>query len=118
MEQPKEGGRTARTILFEMLEAVKAGNAKDLNNPQLWINRGQELNILLIDEKEIAEKLRQKVALLKLAIYQKQEKKNVTAATLEVETLNEYRDLRIQDGIIEIIEEQIMLAKKNADINH
>ena len=109
--------RTAKTILLEMVGAVKAGSVKDLNNPQLWLNRAFELNILLLDEKDKCERLRQAVAIKKLAVYQGQEKKNVSAADMEIRTLDDYRDMKIQEGVIEIIEEQIKLAKKNSGLN-
>ena len=110
--------RDAKTILLEMVEAVKSGKVKDMNNPQLWINRAFELNVLLVDETNILERLRQQVAIRAFAITGKQEKKNVSLARMEKETWDEYRDMKIQESLVEIIQEQIRLAKKNAEVQY
>ena len=117
MGQELKTERTAKTILLEMVEAVKSGKAKDLNNPQLWASRAFELNILLLDEKALLENMRQKVAIRAFGITQTQDKKNVALARMEKETWNEYKDMKIQEGVVEIIEEQIKLSKKNIDLN-
>jgi len=113
----QNGERNAVRILEEMADAIKIGNVKDLNNPQLWINRAFELNILLIDEKKKYEFLRQAVAVKKMQLFRGQEKKNVSAVNIEIEASDEYRDLNIQESLIYAIEEQVRLAKKNTEIN-
>ena len=73
------------------------------------------LNLLEIDENVLKNKMRQNVAKTKLEVYKAQEKKNVAAAEMEIETTDAYRELRDQEDKIDSVKEFIMIAKKNSD---
>ena len=84
---------------------------------EAWLDVAFKLNLLKLDETKLFNKMRQEVAKKKLAILRAQDKKNVSAATLELESTDEYRFMRDQEDKIEAIEEFVRIAKKNADLN-
>jgi len=104
-------------ILMWIKEAVVSGVAKDMLNAEAWMRAALELNILLMDEKKKLESTRRVVAQKTLDILKSQEKRNVAAAELETQTTLEYQQMREQEHKIETVEEMIMLAKKNVDLN-
>lgn len=102
---------TSDTILTYLKEAVEA---KRMLNPEMWLDAAFKLNILLGDEHLVLEELRQDVAKKKLDVMKGQEKRNVSAADLEIEASDEYRMMKLQEHKTDRIEEFIRLAKKNA----
>lgn len=80
-----------------------------------WLRVAFDLNALYLPEIERLEALRQKVALNKLEVYKGQSKRNVAAVNLEVESTDDYRNLRIQEAKVEQIKEFIRIAKRNTD---
>ena len=45
-----------------------------------------------------------------------QEKRNVAAADVEIEASEEYRFMRDQEAKLDVVEEFVRIAKKNADL--
>jgi hypothetical protein len=84
---------------------------------EVWLDAAFKLNLLLGDEVHEAEMLRQSVAQGKLAILKAQEKRNVSAAEMEIEAGDIYRLMREQESKVERIQEFIRIAKKNVDQN-
>lgn len=84
---------------------------------ELWLEAAFKLNLLRIDEAQTYNKMRQNVAQKKLEILRGQDKKNVTAADVEIEATDEYRFMRDQEDKIYSIDEFVRVAKKNADMN-
>lgn len=82
---------------------------------EVWLDASFKLNLLLGDEIHELETLRQSVAKEKFAILTKQEKKNVAAVDLEIETLDTYRELREKESKVERVKEFIRISKRNAD---
>ena|SRR3990167_7839073 len=82
-----------------------------------WIEAAFKLNLLRLDESQLYSKMLQAVAKKKMEIYRAQEKRNVSAAELEVETTDEYRFMRDQREKLDVLEQFIMIAKKSADLN-
>lgn len=91
-------------------------NKKEVGR-DIWIEIAFKLSILRIDEAIMYNKMRQAVAQKKFEILKNQTKRNVAAAQVEVETLDEYRFMRDQEDKIYTIDELIRIAKKSADIN-
>lgn len=102
---------TADTILTFLAESVAS---KKVLNPELWVDAAFKLLVLLGDEHEKLETLRKAVAERKLNLMQGQDKRNVSAATLEVEATEEYREMKLQEHKVDRIEEFIRLAKIQA----
>ena len=89
--------------------------SKKLISKEVWLETAFKLNLLRIDEAQLLNKMRQEVARKKLGIYQKQEKRNVAAADLEIEAMDEYRFMRDQEDKIYSLDEFVRIAKKSAD---
>ena len=81
-----------------------------------WLDMSFKLNLLRIDEAELFHKMQQGVAQKKLQILKTQDKRNVAAAELEVESSDEYRFMRDQESKIDAIDQFIQISKKSADI--
>lgn len=101
---------TSDTILHFLKDAVES---KKILNPSLWGDSAFKLNLLLGDEHNILESLRQDVAKMRLEILQKQDKKNVAACDVEVGASDLFRLMRLQEHKVGRVEEFIKLAKKN-----
>lgn len=106
---------TADTVLNWAREQVES---KNMPSREVWLDIAFRLNLLKIDEAQLLNKMRQAVAQKKYSIMQSQDKRNVTAAELEVETSEEYRFMRDQEAKLEVIEEFVRIAKKNSDNNY
>ena len=102
---------TTDTILSFLKDCVES---KRMLDPKIWTDAAFKLNLLLGDEHLTMEDFRMEVAKKKLGILEAQEKKNVSAADLEIEASDEYRLLRLQEHKVARIEEFIKIAKKNA----
>lgn len=102
---------TTDTILGFLKEAVES---KRVLNDEVWLDAAFKLTVLLGDEHIILEDRRQAVARMKLDVMQKQEKRNVAAAELEISASDEYREMRLQEHKVDRIEEFVKIAKKNA----
>ena len=83
---------------------------------EIWLECAFKLNLLRLDEGQLYSTMLQAVAKKKLEIYNAQTKRNVAAADLEVEATDEYRFMRDQREKLEVIEEFVRIAKKNADL--
>lgn len=84
---------------------------------ELWLEAAFDLELLRLDEAKMLNKMRQAVAEKKFAIMSSQEKKNVAAVDVEIESLEEYRFMRDQEDKIYTIDELVRIAKKNSDTN-
>lgn len=82
-----------------------------------WLNAAFRLNLLRIDEAQLLNKMRQEVSKKKFGIMKGQEKRNVAAVDVEVESSDEYRFMRDQEDKLYSIDEFIRIAKKSADVN-
>lgn len=105
---------TSDVILNWLKERVEK---KEIISRDEWLDVAFKLNLLRIDEAGLYNSMRQEVAKKKLEIMRGQDKKNVAAAEIEIETTDEYRKLRDQEDKIYSIDEFIRIAKKNSDIN-
>ncbi len=105
---------TADTILKWAQEQVES---KNMPSREVWLDIAFRLNLLKIDEAALLNKMRQAVAQTKYDVLKAQDKKNVAAATLEVECSDAYRFMRDQEAKLEVIEEFVRIAKRNADLN-
>lgn len=105
---------TADTILEW---AKKQVEDKQMPSREIWLDVAFRLNLFKIDEAFLLNKMRQEVALHRLAILKSQEKRNVAAADLEVETTDAYRFMKDQEAKLDAIEEFVRIAKKNSDNN-
>ena len=83
---------------------------------EVWLDCAFKLNLLRLDEGQLYTKMRQAVARKKLDIFKAQEKRNVAAAELEIEATDEYRFMRDQEEKLQVVEEFVRIAKKNADM--
>ncbi len=83
-----------------------------------WLDVAFRLNLLRIDEAQLYNKMRQAVAKKKLEILKGQDKKNVSLAEAEIESLDENLFMRDQEDKIYSIDEFIRIAKKSSDINY
>jgi len=111
MEQPKVTSDLILGYLKELVESKKPIPR------EVWLEVAFKLNLLRTDESQLLNKMRQAVAIKKLAILKSQEKRNVSAAELEVETTDECRFMRDQEEKLYSVDEFVRIAKKNADIN-
>lgn len=102
---------SADTILNFLKDAVET---KRVLNEEIWMEAAFKLNLLLGDEHLILEDLRMEVAKKKLELFKAQEKRNVTAADLEIRASDEYRIMKLQEHKVDRIEEFIKIAKKNS----
>ena len=98
------------TILDFLKRAVES---KRPIQQDTWADAAFKLNLLLGDEHIDLENYRALVASERLAIYKAQDKKNVAAAEMEIETSENYRKMRLQEHRVARIEEFVKLAKKN-----
>jgi hypothetical protein len=105
---------TADTILNWVKEQIES---KKIVSRELWVEIAFKLTFLRIDEAQLYNKMRQAVAKKKLEILKGQEKKNVAAADIEIESTDEYRFCRDQEDKIYSLDEFVRIAKKSADIN-
>src|SRR3990167_3378892 len=80
-----------------------------------WLTIAFKLNILGLDEQKLLNKMRQSVAQKKLEALNKQIKRNVAAAELEVEASNEYLLMKDQEAKCDTITEFVRVAKKSAE---
>mgnify|MGYP001575772130 CR=1 FL=1 len=102
------------TILEWVIKCVEGKKEIDRN---LWLEIAFRLNVLRIQEAILYNKMHQSVRIKEFEIYKAQTKKNKSAAQLEVETLNEFRFMKDQEDKIYSIDQFVMIAKKNTDIN-
>ena len=102
---------TTDTILGFLKDAVQSKRAL---NPDIWLDAAFKLNLLLADEHILMEDLRLGVAKKKLSLIKAQEKRNVSAAELEIEASEEHRAMKLQEHKVDRIEEFIKIAEKNA----
>ena len=103
---------TADTILDWARKQVES---KNMPSRETWLDIAFRLNLLKIDEAQLLNKMRQSVAMKRYSIMKAQDKRNVAAADLEVETTDEYRFMRDQEAKLDAIEEFVRIAKKNAE---
>ena len=103
---------TADTVLNWARQQVED---KNMPSREVWLDIAFRLNLLKIEEAQLLNKMRQAVALKKLGVMKAQEKKNVSAADLEVEATDEYRFMKDQEAKLDAIEEFVRIAKKNSD---
>jgi hypothetical protein len=106
---------TADTILDWAREQVEN---KNMPSRETWLDIAFRLNLLKIEESQLLNRMRQSVATKRYLIMKAQEKRNVSAADLEVETTDEYRFMRDQEAKLEAIEEFVRIAKKNSDSSY
>lgn len=101
------------TILNYLEEKVE--NKEAQFDSDFWITAAMKLNILLGDEQDGVWDKKQEVAKKKLTIFGKQAKRNVSAATLEIEASDEYTAMKKQEDKVGRIEEFVRIAKKMGD---
>lgn len=80
-----------------------------------WLNVAFKLNLLRLDETQLLNKMKQEIARKKVEIMKGQEKKNVAACEVEVESLDEFKIMRDQEDLIYSVDEFIRLAKRAGD---
>ena len=103
---------TADTILQW---AQKQVDSKQMPSKEVWLDIAFRLNLFKIDEAALLHKMEQAVAIKAQEVYDQQEKKNATAARMKKQTWDEYRFLQDQETKLEVIEEFVRIAKRNAD---
>lgn len=106
---------TSDIIIEYMKEQVES---KKPIPKEMWLDIAFKLNLLRIDEAKLLNKMRQEVAQKKFDIMTRQEKRNVAAVELEVETSDEYRFMRDQEDKLYSVDEFIRISKKNADTEY
>lgn len=100
-----------------ILEALKGWvENKTPIAPHLWIDACSKLNILKGDEVKILFDLQQKVALRKVALIENGD--SVAKAKAKTDASEEYKNFKIQEAKIEMIEESIRIAKIQARMNN
>ena len=104
----------ADTILNYLSDATQA---KKMLSPEFYLEASIKLLTLLGQETEKLEDRRMEVAKMKLAIFEGQEKRNVSEAKLRIEATEEYREYRKQEDKVERIKEIIRVSKKLAEAN-
>jgi len=104
---------TADTILNWLQEQVET---KSVINKDEWLGIAFKLNTLLLNENEIRYDLKQKIAQKRFDIIQNQDKINKSLADAEIETLDEYREMKIQEAKIDQILEFVRIAKKQSEL--
>lgn len=81
-----------------------------------WLKMAFRLESLRYDpEVKLLNKMRREVALKRMEILGKQEKKNVALADAEIESLEIYQFARDQEEKIKTIDEIVRIAKKNSE---
>ena len=106
--------RTVDTIIERLKEIIES---KKSVPREVWLEAAFDLNLLRIDEAQLLNKMKQSVAQKKLEILRGQEKKNVSAAHLELEATDEYRFMKDQEEKIYACEEFVRIAKKSVDMD-
>lgn len=81
-----------------------------------WLEVAFKLNTLMYDENAKLYEMKQAVAIKKRDIMATQEKRNVADAEVQVECLDEYKFMRMQEAKLEQILEFIRISKKNSDL--
>lgn len=84
--------------------------------PTQWLDAGIKLIALMQDDTDLLIDLERSVAVRKLDIMRNQDKRNVAAAELEVQTTDEWVSMRKQTAKVERINQFIMMSKKYATI--
>lgn len=106
---------TADTIIDWARDQIKQ---KKMPSREMWLDMAFRLNLLKIEEAYKLNKARQDLAKQKFSIYQGQQQKNVSAANLEIEALDEFVRMRNQQDKLEGIEEFVRIAKKNSESSY
>ncbi len=102
---------TASTIIDYLKNAVEG---RATLNPEVWLDGAWKLTLLVGDENEKLNRLRQEVAIKRLDILKGMDKRNVSEARLIVEATDEYRQMKDQEARCEQIDEFIRVAKLSA----
>ncbi len=97
---------TIDTILKDLREWVDSSVPID---PSQWIEAAAKLNILKGEETKKLHVLQQIVASKKYNYIS--EGASVAAAKAQIECANEYRNMKDQEAMIELIEEQVRISK-------
>jgi hypothetical protein len=109
MEAPKI---TSDTILDWARQQVES---KNMPSREVWLDIAFRLNLLKMEDTQLLNKMRQAVAQNKFAIMKAQDKRNVAAVDLEIETTDDFRFMKDQEAKIEVVEEFVRIAKRNSD---
>lgn len=83
-----------------------------------WLSIALKLVVLRVDEAKLFNQMSQEVAKKKLGILKAQDKKNVAAADLEIESTDEYRFMKDQEDKLYTLDEFTRVAKKSADVQY
>lgn len=83
-------------------------------DPLLFLDAAEKLNILKSDETDKLFQLQQEIAALKVVLIE--EGKSVAEAKTRIEASDIYRIMRTQEAKVKLIEEQIRLSKKRAQL--
>jgi methionyl-tRNA synthetase len=102
------------TVLNWLTESVEK---KRQISSEEWMNCAMRLVLFLSYEDDDLIEKEQEVAKLKLSLLHTQDKRNVAAVELEVESTDTYKAMRKQRLRVDRINEYIRLAKKYASIN-
>lgn len=108
----KEEKRTADSVIEWFKEAI--ASKVPVPNEQ-WMDAALLLNVLRLDEAAKLNEMRRKLAEKKVEILDGMEKRNVSEADLRVEATKKYQEMKDQQSKYDVIEEFILLAKKNYD---
>lgn len=101
----------------EILQNLSNRVAKGENIPSdVWLDYAFRLNALILTVAESLEDKRQKVAKLKLEALKEQVKRNVAAAEMVVETLPEFKEMKMEEAKLDQIKEFIRIAKLNTNL--
>lgn len=101
------------TLILNTLKTMV--ESKKMIPKEEWLNVAFKLNLLRIDEAQLLNRMKQVVAQKKVELVKAQDKKNISAAELEVSATDEYRLMRDQEDLIYSIEQFVMIAKKNSE---
>lgn len=82
-----------------------------------WLDIAFKLVLLRIDEARALNEMRQAVAQKRLGIMGAQDKRNVAAADVELQSLTQYREMRDQEDKLYAVDEFIRIAKKSSETN-
>ena len=104
-----EENKVSADIILDYLKGLV--ESKKLIAKEEWISVAFKLNLLRIDEAKLLRQMEQAVSRKKLTIYQAQEKRNVAAADLEIESSDEYRFMKDQSDKIYSIDEFVRISK-------
>mgnify|MGYP007083506550 CR=1 FL=1 len=104
---------TADTILKYYEDKVAAKEATF--DTKFHLETAFKLAVSLGDEQDLLAEMKQTVAQMKYNILNDQAKRNVAAADAEIETKDEYKNMRKQEAKIDRINEIIRIAKKMGD---